>query len=276
MTDSSSTSIAASGTREIVFIDSRVQDPSSLLKGLAADVKVVYIDARQDGLAQMTAALGEAGSYSAVHVLAHGSEGQLWLGNTFLDSHALAAKVEALAALGKGLAPGGDLLVYACDLGRGEAGAQFVSTLAQLTGADVAASNDRTGAGGDWELEITSGAVQAAPLALQDGDYAHALATLTVTNGNDSGAGSLRKAIYDAMDGDTITFSAGMTVTLTGRSLSLYRSLSIDGDLDNDGKADVTIDADHSGSIFVIQSNSTLDGLEMKNGLVSGRGGDGD
>ena len=39
-------------------------------------------------------------------------------------------------------------------------------------------------------------------------------ATLTVTNANDSGAGSLRQAIADAAAGDTITFADEYTITL--------------------------------------------------------------
>jgi hypothetical protein len=41
-----------------------------------------------------------------------------------------------------------------------------------------------------------------APLPVQ------AQATITVTNGNDSGPGSLRQAIADASSGDTITFDS--------------------------------------------------------------------
>lgn len=41
-------------------------------------------------------------------------------------------------------------------------------------------------------------------------------ATITVTNGNDSGAGSLRQAVANAQAGDSIVFQAGVdTVTLT-------------------------------------------------------------
>ena len=84
---------------------------------------------------QMAAALGERGDAGAVHVLAHGSEGQLWLGTTFLDSGTLAGHSDALAAIGRGLTADGDLLVYACNLAQGETGTQFVSSLAALTGA---------------------------------------------------------------------------------------------------------------------------------------------
>ncbi len=54
--------------------------------------------------------------------------------------------------------------------------------------------------------------------------------TLTVTNGNDSGAGSLRQAIADAAGGDTVLFQAGVdTVTLTSDQLTIDKNLTIDG-----------------------------------------------
>jgi hypothetical protein len=56
--------------------------------------------------------------------------------------------------------------------------------------------------------------------------------TLTVTNTDDSGAGSLRQMIADAAPGDTITFApalAGQTITLTLGTLVIAKDLSIDG-----------------------------------------------
>src|SRR6188474_125310 len=48
--------------------------------------------------------------------------------------------------------------------------------------------------------------------------------TLTVTNTNDSDAGSLRQAIADAVSGDTITFSP----SLSGQTITLASTLVID------------------------------------------------
>ena len=73
MTDTS----ASSPARSIVFVDSRVQDAATLLQGFPPGAEVVYLKAGEDGLAQMAAALGERGDVGAVHVLAHGSAGQL-------------------------------------------------------------------------------------------------------------------------------------------------------------------------------------------------------
>ncbi len=51
-----------------------------------------------------------------------------------------------------------------------------------------------------------------------------------VTNGNDSGAGSLRQIIADACVGSTITFQAGVsTLTLTSAEIAINKNLAIDG-----------------------------------------------
>lgn len=289
---------ADSPARDIVFIDSRVQDAASLLQGLKPGTEVVFLQAGQDGLAQMAAALGERGDVGAVQVIAHGSAGQLWLGSSFLDNAALQRpEVQAqLAALGQGLTADGDLLIYACNTAQGSEGAQFVSTLAALTGADVAASDDRTGAGGDWELEISTGNIGADAVLSAQGvaPYQHSLATLTVTTNSDSGVDktlgtdlaadmadggglSLREALNWAQSGDTVTFStAGMTVTLAGTELQISKSLTIDGDLDNNGTADITVNGNAASRVLNITSGTVVvDGLTMTNGKLTGNNGSG-
>ena len=73
-------------------------------------------------------------------------------------------------------------MIYGCNFGQGDAGEDAVATLSELTGADVAASDDLTGAeakGGDWDLELNVGTVETAALSAtafegvlmdQDGD----------------------------------------------------------------------------------------------------------
>src|SRR4051812_22645002 len=62
---------------------------------------------------------------------------------------------------------------------------------------------------------------------------AHA-STITVTNTNDSGSGSLRDAIANATPGDTITFAAPGTITLTTGNLVINKDLTITGLGSND------------------------------------------
>src|SRR6266516_2748942 len=52
--------------------------------------------------------------------------------------------------------------------------------------------------------------------------------TITVTNGNGSGPGSLRQALADANDGDTINFDPSVDiVTLTTAELVITKSITI-------------------------------------------------
>src|SRR5256885_650861 len=55
--------------------------------------------------------------------------------------------------------------------------------------------------------------------------------TITVINTNDSGAGSLRQALLDAHDGDTIAFNIPplSTISLTTGELAINKSVTISG-----------------------------------------------
>jgi hypothetical protein len=53
--------------------------------------------------------------------------------------------------------------------------------------------------------------------------------TITVTNTNDGGPGSLRQALLDANDGDTIDFAVTGTIGLTSGELLVDNSIIISG-----------------------------------------------
>lgn len=80
------------------------------------------------------------------------------------------------------------------------------------------------------------------------------MATITVTNTDDSGAGSLRQAIADANNGDTIRFDpslSGSTIVLSS-TLVIAKDLTIVGDVNGDRKADITISGNDAARIFEI------------------------
>ena len=54
-------------------------------------------------------------------------------------------------------------------------------------------------------------------------------ATITVTNRNDSGPGSLRQALRDTNDGDTINFAVIGTIILTSGGLPINKNITISG-----------------------------------------------
>ncbi|SBS30740.1 Cadherin domain protein [Marinomonas spartinae] len=150
------------GRKEVVFIETNVADYQSLVNGTKAGVEVVLLDSSQDGLSQMTEWAKTHSDYDAIHIISHGSEGSVNLGALNLDRSDINGRASDLAQLGAALNEQGDLLLYGCDVASGE-GQAFIDSIAQLTQADVAASNDLTGAAdlhGDWDLEYHQGHIK--------------------------------------------------------------------------------------------------------------------
>jgi FG-GAP-like repeat len=106
------------------------------------------------------------------------------------------------------------------------------------------------------------------------------MATITVTNLNDGGAGSLRDALGLANPGDTINFDpslAGGTLALTSGELAISKNLTIDGDIAGNGTPGITIDAGNASRVFdelgAPGISATLDGLVITNGSAAVGGG---
>ncbi|MGO4324275.1 Ig-like domain-containing protein [Pseudomonas sp. KB_12] len=269
---------AAVPGKSVVFVDSRVKDSASLLEGVAPGTQVVQLDATKDGLQQIADYLDTHQGISSVQIIAHGNAGDLWLGNSYLSADNVQARSEVLAQIGQDMNAGGDILIYGCYTAEGERGLSLVDSLAQLTGRDVAASNDRTGLGGDWDLEIATGNIESANVLSANAmsEYQWGLATWTATNNLNTGVGSLRAALASAQNGDIVTFNTSMTVGLTS-VLVVSKNVTIDGDLNNDNVADVTLDGQYRTQVINVTSGTTatLDGLVITRGMTAGNGGNG-
>lgn len=152
-------------TQEIVFIDPRVGDIASLLGEIPSGAAVVFLDPDADGVSQIAATLAQYDNIDAVHIISHGTEGELYLGQAVLNAESMQGEyADALSAIGAQLGVDGDILIYGCDFTGGDAGIEAARVLGGLTGADIASSIDDTGAaalGGDWTLENTQGTVEA-------------------------------------------------------------------------------------------------------------------
>ncbi|MCQ9469920.1 DUF4347 domain-containing protein, partial [Pseudomonas alliivorans] len=259
----------------VVFVDSRVKDSASLLAGVAPGAQVVELDATKDGLQQIADYLGSHQGVSSVQIIAHGNSGDLWLGNSYVSADNLSQRSALLAEIGNDINTGGDILIYACNTAEGDQGLSFVDSLATLTGRDIAASTNRTGVGGDWDLEIATGSIESvSALSRQSMDaYQWGLATFTVNSASNTGTGTLRDALANAQNGDIVTFSTGMTVSLQTQ-LVVNKNITIDGDLNNDGVADVTLDGQNRTSVIRVTSGTTatLDGVIITRGVATTAG----
>jgi predicted outer membrane repeat protein len=151
--------------KNIVFIDTAVLDYQSLITGITLGSQFVILDHNRDGLTQISEFLAECkpDSVESVHIVSHGSEGSLQLGSTYLSLTNLNSYANQLRNWASVLTDKADILLYGCDVASGE-GTKFVQSLSQITGADVAASTDKTGSGalsGDWDLEVKTGKIEA-------------------------------------------------------------------------------------------------------------------
>jgi hypothetical protein len=92
--------------------------------------------------------------------------------------------------------------------------------------------------------------------------------TVTVTNTNDSGPGSLRQALSVVNDGDTIDFAITGTITLTSGELLVNDSITISGP----GAANLAVDGNTDGRVFHVAPGKTvtISSLTITNGNASG------
>lgn len=86
---------------------------------------------------------------------------------------------------------------------------------------------------------------------------------ITVLNTNDSGAGSLRQAITDALSGETINFGITGTITLTSAELFINKNLTISGP----GAGVVIISSANSFRVFNVDTGIVnISGLTLRDG----------
>ncbi len=149
--------------------------PGSIIT-VDSNLQIFILDENKDGIDQISLLLENYKNLSALHVFSHANAGSLNLGNSNLNSSTLQKKQEKIKAWGQAMSVEGDILLYGCNVAEGEVGVEFVSQLSGLTGADVAASDDLTGADGDWQLEVNQGEIQTRTLVASN--YAQNLLTL--------------------------------------------------------------------------------------------------
>ena len=160
---------AASGdATQIVFIDGSIAGAQALADGVRSGVVAVILDPDLDGVRQIADYLAahDIHAAAAIDIVAHGADGIIRIGSTLLSAATIDLYLPQLAQIGDALRPGGDILLYGCDVAQDAAGEAFLQQLSQATGgADIAASSHVIGAasaGGDWNLDVDTGTIDVA------------------------------------------------------------------------------------------------------------------
>ncbi|NOS73047.1 MAG: DUF4347 domain-containing protein, partial [Methyloglobulus sp.] len=194
----------------LVFIDAGVNDYQTLLNNIDPNATVIFLDHNKDGVEQIAEAVSNYDNISAIHIISHGQDGELYLGNGVLNLAGMQGKYsDELQDIGKHLSKNADILIYGCDFGQGLLGKVATARLAQMTGADIADSIDQTGSaalGGNWVLENQYGTIETK--SINATGWSGLLAT-TVNNGKGAFIGTVGKNFY------SINFTSGKATLIT-------------------------------------------------------------
>ena len=245
-------------SNSIYFFDSRITDIETLIEALPSGSSYVILDSDKDGMRQIAAALAGKTGIDSIQLVSYGSSGTVMLGSTVLTASNLAKYRNELASIGSSLSADGDILLYGCNVGEGVAGKVFVDRLARYTGADVAASVNKTGTGGDWVLEVSSGSIEADSSVFAAAGYEYSL-DITGTSDNDVLTGtSSADTMYGLAGNDTLNGAGGNDL--------------IDGGEGNDSLNGSTGDDTLIGGSGL--GNDTLNGGSGNDSMEGGSGND--
>lgn len=133
---------------ELIFVDTSVdgyhEAIETIVLGDAQHYELIHIGFDQSGIDLIGDALDRESDVGALHIIAHAGDGQLRLGSDTLSERELVSHARAVHDWGEALSVDAVLVLHAGDLAETEAGQAFVQRLAELTGAEVATSDDVT------------------------------------------------------------------------------------------------------------------------------------
>jgi len=256
---SQSTDIGFAQPHELIVVDTRIDNYQSLLASFDSTAEILIIDSSKDGIQQIVDGLNGRTDISALHILSHGSQGSFTLGTSTLSSDNINSYQSQLAAIGQSLTANGDILLYSCEVAEDASGAAFINQLANLTHADISASDDATGnaaKGGDWVLEYHSGAIETASLVATGYDGLLAAPVNTVP------------AAQSVAEDNSLTFGAGKVISIADAD-GVVSSVTVSvahGTLTLSGIAGLTLTGNGTGVISITggtitQINNALNGL---------------
>ena len=266
---------ANEGRQEVVFVSSSVLEYQKLLDGISSNVEVYILDSSRDGVQQMAEVLAGRTGIDAIHLIGHGSESEIRLGSSSLSQLSISMQyAELFQQIGTSLSAEADLMIYGCDFGRGGEGLTAMQTLAMLTGADVAASDDATGhavLGGDWILETQVGQIETGIVVGEQAqlDFVHILAAPSVDLNGSAPGNAVTVAFTEqtavnidplGVVSDKDNDVTSLTVTLTTRpDGNTVESLSLSGTASSIATAaGLTVNYDSSTGVLSITGTASV------------------
>ena len=168
-----------------------------------------------------------------------------------------------MRSIGQSLTEDGDILFYGCNVASTEGGKALISKISEITKADIAASDDVTGKGGDWELEKKIGVVETQNVKVVEYDHSLLQNGITSINSNveEKPSATDFRARAQNSSGQRSTSGQDFVVTLESENVSNAGSLVLD--YDDDGNQNVSLNtanfAVNSYLVFLNDDHGTSD-----------------
>ena len=282
---------------QIAFVDTSTNNYQSLVKSISPYLDIVLLDPNRDGVDQIANYVDGKSGIKAIHILSHGSDAKIKIASTELSLDNVEKYNMSLSAIGDTMAMEGDILFYGCDITKSSAGINLINFIGSATGADIAASNDKTGSmslGGDWNLETKTGNIETIVAVnniqntyygilgtpaisdggstgyIKDASAINITSSIAIANGSTYGGGSLTVAITSADSSETLSFNKVDAAAVTNGEISIVNSLLYLGngstadqigviDSTNDGTNGKTLQIDFISDAFTNPSFETND-----------------
>ena len=141
--------------KSIVIIDPTIPDSQHIVQGIKPGTANYILESQPNAIEQITTILAQHTGIESLHIISHGSPGNLYLGTTELNSSNIENYSQQLRQWRNAFTPHASIILYGCNVAAGDSGSQFLTQLYQLTGANIAANPNPTGnaeKGGTWSL----------------------------------------------------------------------------------------------------------------------------
>ena len=265
---------------EIVFIDQNVEGYEQLVDDLISNGENRNFEIRliDSGIEEITSALQGAENISAIHIIAHGEEGEIQIGDTTVTNDSFSEFNQTVSGWSDALTEQADILFYGCNVAGSAEGQQLLGKIADATGADIAASDDLTGhidEGGDWILEYSHGELET-DIAISDQGQVEYRGVLDISTGlvghydfetdasdasGNNNDGTLQSgASIDSNDATDIIGEAKLFLDGNNDYVNLSSNISVFSNLSQGtiaGWINTTQNGD--GSIFTLSDSSDLE-----------------
>ncbi len=199
---------------ELVIIDEQVESQYQLTAQVNPGREVVVLNGDVEAVLQISHILAGYENLSAIHIISHGVPGELVFASSRIGIETIRRYSSLVSGWGQALSSTGDLLLYGCRIGAESRGGDFVRTLSDRIGADVAASTNLTGHsdnGADLFFEKMEGKITASAILPANFRFGPLQIFDWTTQGwTPSGTGSLPRS-YTDIDGSGVDAEINIT-----------------------------------------------------------------